>query len=148
MSNTVIIILIIVAAVFVLGRLTSRKNSTSVRLSGPDTYEFDIVGEASYQDALSKICGGKKEESVEHYADAELYLEDDNPHDKEAVCVLIEGKTVGYLSRKEARVFRKQIKELGQENSILLCKAVIVGGWRRSKSDEGNFGVRLDLPTA
>ena len=148
MSITVIIILVILAAVLVFGRLNSRKNRTPVRLSGPGTYEFDIVGEASYQDALSKICGGKQEESAEHYADAELYLEDDNPHDKKAVCVLIEGKTVGYLSRKEARAFRKQIEELGQENSVLLCKAIIVGGWKRSKRDEGYFGVRLDLPTA
>ena len=110
--------------------------------------EFDIVGEASYQKALSKICGGKKEDSAKQYVEAELYLENDNPHDNKAVCVTIKGQTVGYLSRNDARAFRKQVKELENKKPTFLCKALIVGGWSRSKSDKGNFGVKLDLPVA
>ena len=139
------VILIIAVVVFYI-----KKNSVSVRvnLPGPATYAFDIVGEASYQKALSKICGGKKEDSAKQYVEAELYLENDNPHDNKAVCVTIKGQTVGYLSRNDARAFRKQVKELENKKPTFLCKALIVGGWSRSKSDKGNFGVKLDLPVA
>src|SRR5690554_4986247 len=108
MSTTVVIVLIVVLAVVALRVLRPKRSSASINLPGPGTYEFDIVGEASYQDALSDICGGKKESSAELYVDAELYLEDQDP--------------------------------------IFFCKAVIVGGWKKSKRDQGNFGVRLDLP--
>lgn len=146
MSTTVVIVLIVVLAVVALRVLRPKRSSASINLPGPGTYEFDIVGEASYQDALSDICGGKKESSADLYVDAELYLEDENPHDSKAVCVSVEGKTVGYLSRKDARNFRKQVKEFEDQDPIFFCKAVIVGGWKKSKRDQGNFGVRLDLP--
>ena len=146
MSTTVVIILVVICAVIVLRLLRPNRSTVTINLPGPGTFEFDIVGEASYQDELSNICGGKTESSAEHYVDAELYLEDENPHDSKAVCVSVKGKTVGYLSRKDARNFRKQVKEYEDQDPIFFCKAVIVGGWKRSKSDQGNFGVRLDLP--
>lgn len=146
MSTTVVIILVVICAVIILRLLRPNRSSVTINLPGPGTFEFDIVGEASYQDALSSICGGKTESSAERYVDAELYLEDENPHDNKAVCVRVEGKTVGYLSRKDARNFRNQVKEFEDQDPIFFCKAVIVGGWQRSKSDQGNFGIRLDLP--
>src|SRR5678815_27496 len=84
------------------------------RLKGPGTYEFDIVGESKYQDALEAICGGRTEESAEQYTEAELYLEDSNQFDNQAVRVTIAGNTVGYLSRENARAYRTQLKQLGQ----------------------------------
>src|SRR5690554_3554571 len=95
MSTTVVIVLIVVLAVVALRVLRPKRSSASINLPGPGTYEFDIVGEASYQDALSDICGGKKESSAELYVDAELYLEDENPHDSKAVCVSVRGKLSG-----------------------------------------------------
>jgi hypothetical protein len=77
-----------------------------------------------------------------------LCLEDSNPFDDKAVRVAIEGRTVGYLSRNDARSYRKQLKHLGHARIVCNCRAVIVGGWRRSRSDEGHFGVKLDLPVA
>src|SRR5690554_4416407 len=56
MSTTVVIVLIVVLAVVALRVLRPKRSSASINLPGPGTYEFDIVGEASYQDALSDIC--------------------------------------------------------------------------------------------
>ncbi len=148
MSDSIIILLVIIAVCYFLFRKQPSSPSVVGNLPGPGTYEFDIVGESHYQDALEEICGEKSEESAEHHTEAILYLENDNPHDKQAVRVDIEGHIVGYLSRTDARAYRKQLKQLGHESLICTCNAVIVGGWKRSKSDEGNFGVKLDLPVS
>jgi hypothetical protein len=49
--------------------------------------------------------GGKSEDGHDHQCTAHLILEDDNPHDNQAVRVDISGYTVGYLSRKNARAY-------------------------------------------
>jgi hypothetical protein len=150
MSSIVIILVVTVIAYFVLRSSFGRgvASSPQAHLPGPGTYEFDIVGESHYQDVLEAICGGRTEDSAEHFTQAFLYLEDSNPHDKLAVRVDIGGRTVGYLSRKDARSYRKQLNQLGHGRILCKCDAMVVGGWRRSRTDEGNFGVKLDLPVA
>lgn len=123
-------------------------NGVQAHLRGPGTYEFNIVGESRYQTALEAICGGRTDESAEHYTVAILHLDDSNAFDSLAVCVTIECHIVGYLSRQDARSYRGQLKRLGHERIVCQCDAVIVGGWRRSATDEGHFGVKLDLPMA
>ena len=150
MLVAIVILAILVAAAYFVLRANSKHEprGTAVvgRLPGRGTYEFDIVGESHYQKALETICGGRMEESASHKAEATLYLEDSNPHDNMAVRVDIGNETVGYLSRADARSYRKQLRRLGHEHLICKCDAMIVGGWRRSREDQGSFGVKLDLP--
>jgi hypothetical protein len=108
---------------------------------GPGRFEFDIVGEGSYQSALRAIAGPKTEDGVEHSCTAVLVLEDANPYDDKAVRVDIDGRTVGYLSRKHARQYRKQVPV-----GAMTVDAMIVGGWNRGGGDTGHYGVKLDLP--
>ena len=131
-----------------LSKLFSGGNSKKpiANLPGPGMYALDIVGESKYQKALETICGGRKDESQERIVQAMLILEDDNPYDRNAVRVDIQGKTVGYLSRENAKEYRKRIKEAGHPDISALCSAKIVGGWDRSDGDKGYFGVKLDLP--
>jgi hypothetical protein len=110
-------------------------------VQGPGKFEFDIVGEGSYQPALRAIAGRKTEEGVEHHCTAVLILEDSNPYDDKAVRVDIDGRTVGYLSRKHARQYRKQVPV-----GTMTVDAMIVGGWNRGGGDVGHYGVKLDLP--
>ncbi len=116
-------------------------------LPGPGTYSLDVVGESNYQAALESICGGRSTRSQEKIMEATLIHEDDNPYDNQAISVRIQGKTVGYLSRKEARKYRKQLKQAGYPGITAKCSAMIVGGWDKGGGDRGHFGVRLDLPT-
>jgi hypothetical protein len=117
-------------------------------IDGPDTYSVDVVGESHYQDALERICGGRSEEGADEVVRATLVFEDNNPHDNQAVRVDINGMTVGYLSRQNAREYRKQLKKAGHPGVVATCPAKIVGGWDRGQRDRGHFGVRLDLPTS
>lgn len=144
----IICIAILVGFFILLDRTLSRtaQPGGAPRLSGPGTYSFEIVGESYYQDALSRLCGGKTEEGAEHYTTATLRLENENPYDDKAVAVEIEGLKVGHLSRHDARKYRKAIKRFGSGHETFVCDAVIAGGWRRSDDDEGHFGVRLDIP--
>ncbi len=147
--TTILVILIIGAVAYFYFRAQSGSvSAVSGNLPGPGTYEFDIVGESKYQEALESICGGRTEDGAELQTDAVLFLEDTNPHDNMAVRVDIEGQTVGYLSRKDARSYRNQLQQLGHANITCSCNAMIVGGWERSRSDRGHFGVKLDLPVA
>ncbi|HEY9152497.1 MAG TPA: hypothetical protein VIN60_06390 [Anaerolineales bacterium] len=59
---------------------------------------------------------------------ARLILEDDNKYDLgNAVRVEIDSKLVGYLSRDNAKIYRKSLIKLGQANVIGECKAGVAG---------------------
>jgi len=62
-------------------------------------YEYDIVGEASYQQALDAIVGGKIESSVELKKLARIKRDLGNQYDKNAVVVLVDNRSVGYLNK-------------------------------------------------
>lgn len=110
-------------------------------------YRQSIVGESNYQRELDRIAGGKTEKGHEIETTAEIVLDDGNPHNKKAVRIDIDGKTVGYLSRKDAPKYRKWLKNQdAPEGVIVECPALISGGWDRGGKDKGHYGVRLDLP--
>ncbi|MEN8380786.1 HIRAN domain-containing protein [Acinetobacter radioresistens] len=109
-------------------------------------YEYDIVGEASYQQALGAIVGGKTENSVELKKLARIKRDLDNQYDKNAVVILIDNRTVGYLNKYDAKEFCNLIKRKGFHSSDSFdVEALIVGGWKR-KDGEGKFGVKLNMP--
>lgn len=115
--------------------------------NSPGSFEWNVVGEGHYQDALALITGGKTEEGHNMLVDALLVPEDDNPHDPLAYCVRINGHRVGYMSREDARSLRAKVKGTNMEGVWLKVPAMIRGGWRRSADDQGMFGVVFDLPT-
>lgn len=103
-----------------------------IELASTGDYWQEIVGESSYQSHLRRVAGRGE---VRHECQAMVEPEDDNPHDDKAVIVLIDGKTAGYLSRADARRFRKT------HGSPVTCGALIVGGGKGRE----NLGVWLDL---
>lgn len=141
MEWLLLLIVLAVGATWFMRSLRAGQAGRVGSVVGPGKFEFDIVGEGSYQSALRAIAGAKTEEGVEHFCTAVLVLEDDNPHDSKAVRVDIDGRTVGYLSRKHAREYRKQVSR-----GTMTVPAVIVGGWKRGRGDTGHYGVKLDLP--
>jgi hypothetical protein len=122
------------------------KSVSVIYIPGPKNYSENIVGEAKYQNNLDYICGGKSYNGHEKYITAYLIQEDDNPYDDQAIRIEINGRIVGYLSRKEAGMYRNHLNKMGYSDSIIACDSVIVGGWKRNQKDEGHFGVKLDLP--
>lgn len=129
-----------------LARVVSQSASSVRYVQGPGAYEYDIVGESYYQDALAQIAGPKTPEGHEHFCRAELRPEPNNPHDRDAVGVLIEGRKVGHLARPDAAAYVAMLRRIGTPNRSYEVDAKIIGGWLR-RSGEGHYGVKLDLDT-
>jgi hypothetical protein len=120
----------------------------NLRLEGPGDYDFEIVGEASYQDALEALAGGRTDDGHRRIlVTARLVHEDENPHDDHAVRVDVNGRTVAYLTRASARIYRRWLARQGHAGRTATCRAVIVGGWDHGPRGQGHFGVKLDLPS-
>ena len=122
------------------------KPTKIVRLEGDGDFECEVVGESHYQDALTQITGGKTREGHEFECTALLTPEPENPNDKHAVFVTIDGRKVGYLNRQHAKAMTVILRnhKLGGAEAA----AVIVGGWtgRAGHKSDGHYGVRLDIP--
>src|SRR4051794_19212595 len=97
-------------------------------LCGDDTLE--VVGESHYQDHLWQLAGGLQAERIRCAIQAVLVPEPDNPHDSNAVCVLIDDGVVGYLSRQDAAAYRPGLVALMCKHggSIALEGQIIGGG--------------------
>ena len=115
-------------------------------MMGTGNFELEIVWELHYQAALEAICGPRVPKGVNRLETAWLILEDNNPHDKNAVRVEIRSKKVGYLSREAAMLYRQQLKARGMPKANGQCQAVIRGGWVSSDGRKGPYSVRLDIP--
>ncbi len=110
--------------------------------------DVDVVGESFNQDNLERIAGPKTPDGPTRSSfEAALVLYRSNPHDPEAIRVEINGLTVGHLSREDARTVRAATGGTGQEGSIEGVLAKVTGGWARSRSDTGTYGVVLTLPS-
>jgi hypothetical protein len=120
-----------------------------VWLEGSGRFDFEVVGESNYQDALSRLCGGPTEDGVNFECTARLICEPHNPYDPNAVAVRIGGETIAYLSRGAALAYQKRMRQLGLRDREVSCRAIVVGGWARPRrgqpAETGHFGVKLDL---
>jgi len=115
-------------------------------IRGNGNYSVNVAGESFYPESFALLVGPRNEDGVNLEKRAQLALQDDNPHDRQAVRVTIDGHPVGHLSREHARAFRRSVR-YGPlaEHETFECAAIICGGWDRGNGDAGHFGVRLDL---
>jgi hypothetical protein len=127
-----------------LDKLRGRTAVSAFMLPGGRAVE--VKGEASYQDALSRICGGKCREGHHHAVTAVLLPEPGNKYDPNAVQVLVDGSLVGYLAKAEAKRYSPVLQFMQTKvKATGACAASIVGGWDRGGGDEGHFGIWLDI---
>jgi len=119
------------------------------RISGPDKFAFEVMGESYYLKSFERLFGPRQARGIDEERTAHLVLDDANPHDNQAVRVEIEGHQVGHLSRADARQFRAAVIAGGLiQYRRFSCAAAIRGGWDNGDGDKGHYGVRLDLPTS
>ena len=116
-----------------------------------EPYEFtqEVVGEINYQPALEKIVGRERDDEGSYWqGEAEISHDKGNKHDKSAIVVKIDNKTVGYLpsspiNAELVKVFKKK---------SLKVPAQIIGGFKFDPDDQraqgrkyGHLGVELAL---
>ncbi len=117
--------------------------SISVRFFGRDE-DLEIVGEASYQNALWSICGGSPGDRVRYRVVAVLVPEPDNPFDSNAIAVHIDGHCVGYFDRNTAVEYGQGLRRLMERcGAYVALSGVIVGGGYYDDGP-GRLGVWLD----
>ena len=104
---------------------------------------YEVVGESYHRDGIAEIVGGSRPESVKLVAWASLVREPDNPHDPNAVAVVIDGHTVGHLGRKDAAAVAPVLDRIAAARLVPYCRADIFGGWDRSPVDRGDYSVTL-----
>src|SRR3712207_823595 len=107
-----------------------------LRLASDDSFPLACVGESHYQTALEAVCGPRGEEGVDVEVEACVLLENTNPYDPQAVRVDVDGRTVGYLSRPDARAYRRALESIGVTEA-LACRGRVRGGWDRGQRDRG-----------
>lgn len=114
------------------------------RIKWPGRYSVEVVGESFYEKSFKKLVKRFKpsDRDEEAWVNAVLRLDDNNPHDSNAVAVLIEGLQVGHLSRDMAVSYRAWLKRaFGKAKSELSVPARLYFG-----GEDGLFSVSLDLP--
>jgi hypothetical protein len=111
-------------------------------LAGPKTFAQLVVGASHYQTAIRQVVDGLSDGEGPWPVRARLVHESNNPADWQAVRVDIGEVKVGYLSREDARRFRKHLQRMRYAGATVECDGVIVAG----KRTWANYGVRLDLP--
>lgn len=115
-------------------------------IKGRDQFQINVAGESFYPDSFAALCGAQTRDGIAFPARAQLELDDNNAHDRNAVKVSIEGHQVGHLPREAAKAFRRSVRYGAiAEHEVFECAAMINGGWNRGGKDVGNFGVKLDL---
>lgn len=113
------------------------KTSVAARREPPPPFEerwgyLGLVGESQYQAALIQTA-----RTTGRLGWAMLIPEAGNPFDSNAVAVQMNGETVGYLSRTDARRYGRRLRALATPMEV---PAKLIGGELRKPS----FGVLLD----
>ena len=120
-------------------------NTKPFHWDGKGDFDFEVVGESNYQSALARLAGEHGTTSVDKQFRATLALENSNRHDAKAVAVQIEGTTVAYLARAEARSYRRRLGQKGLSDVDATCDALVVGGGTRKNGEKLFYGVKLDI---
>jgi len=105
---------------------------------------INVAGESHYQDALRELAAWDGAEDLRRETVAALVPEPENPHDRNAVRVEIEGRLVGYLPRAAARSYRALLRPYAKAGARVTCDAMIAA--RAAHGEAAPIGVFVKLP--
>lgn len=109
---------------------------------GQGGFNFEVVGEQSYQSHLRKASGGRVERGERIVIGCRLRYEINSHTHGPAVRVdTIGGRTVGYFPAEQAALYASAFYELEHSGDIAECQGVLVGG----QPDKPSFGIWLDF---
>ncbi len=105
--------------------------------------QVDVVGEADYQAVLERMAGGRSRYGDIKPVVALLTREPDHAHEKNAVRVDVDGETVGYVEKWNAKEIQPLMHKMEKAGRPAWVRAWIVGGWEDDHGDD-SFRIRLD----
>lgn len=105
---------------------------------------YEVVGERFRPEAFATMYAVRGETpGVAFEAEAALVPEFDNPHDRYAVSVHIDGEVVGYIKREDAPAYHRQLTRLLQEGKLGVVPARV---W--ATNDGGTWRARVSIALA
>ena len=117
-----------------------------VFIEGDGHYKLKVIAEPCHQNYLKSLCGGYSIKGSNHEIVVKLHYENCSQRDKNAIRVVVNGGTVGYLSPKHARLYRNRIEKTRQEGIVVSCNARILSGKRVWFFKKPDFSIWIDLP--
>jgi hypothetical protein len=109
------------------------------------TARVKVVGVSQYQDAIRVIAGlDEADERPLWEGLAILAPEPTNPHDPNAIQVMVESRLVGYLDRETAARMRpvlEAITDADRARVAIVCR--ITGGFRLRDGSRSHLGIQL-----
>jgi hypothetical protein len=107
-------------------------------------FPVKLAGARYYRDAIRRVARNPVGSSALVFCTASLVPESDNPHDAQAVAIMVAGEKVGHLQRDTASIFRSRLREVGLEGKESWCRAVISAGLEASGKIY-DYIIELDL---
>ncbi|MHB1953665.1 MAG: HIRAN domain-containing protein [Sulfobacillus sp.] len=100
----------------------------------PETgiFPVKVVGARYYRDAIKRVAQNAAGSSALVFCTASLAPEPNNPHDAQAVAVMIAGEKVGHLQRDIAPALRSRLRDAGLDGEESQCRAVVSAGLEAS----------------
>lgn len=117
------------------------RQTTAHRWPSLGEFNFPVVGESFYQGALAALA---HQHGTRTTFAVLLVLDNDNPHDPQAVAVMTQGERLGHLSRQDARSYRRRLSALRLSELPATCDAQLIGG-PTSTDPARSYGLLLDL---
>ena len=108
--------------------------------NGGHKFEQEIVGESQYQHNLKWALA-----NFGRYVTANIYLENENRFDANAVKIRVKNQTIGYLPREHALLFREKLGLLNKAGAVFSVNLEITGGGIKPDGQELLFGAMLDI---
>jgi hypothetical protein len=122
--------------------ISSATDTLALVIVGNGGFNFEVVGEQSYQDRLSRVSAGRVERGERIIVGCRLRYEVNPYTHRPAVRVDIAGgQTVGYFPAEQAALYAAALHELERGGRIAECQGVLVGG----QPDKPSFGIWLDF---
>jgi hypothetical protein len=117
-----------------------REQEAADRASGMLVGEYSpaVVGESHRQETIKRIAEELSDDQSRG-AIAELVPQPDNPHDRNAVAVMINGDLIGYLAREEAAEYSRPL-QTRRRSQPSTCRVFITGG----RAGRSSYGVVID----
>lgn len=144
----IVLLAVLAAAVAAMVKLIKKTRPKQVHWKGRGTYDHEVESSAEFQPALFRLAGGERRKSVTQEVIAALHLDERGAVNNTDVRVSVRGRTVGYMSPSDARLYREEVRKAGYGNVIGKCEAIIVGGRKKGIDSREHFGILLDLPTS
>lgn len=129
-----------------LRRVLSNSSATgpvAIANLGHGGFDFEVVGEQSYQSRLRRVSGGRVERGERVITGCQLRYEINSHTHAPAVRVDTSGgRTVGYFPAAQAALYASAFHDLERDGNIAECQGVLVGG---HPPDKPSFGIWLDF---